>query len=1044
MTLVDAVSLTPESQRRRTARLLRVGAILLAALGSLPLFLDINALFAFALVGGPIVPLFCLYLAIAVAGGRKSLVVYLRRFGRTRSGQAVTTALESGVSRRHRIVTLDDSRFPPLEVPPWERRLSRYGPALLAVTLLALFVVTVRVLRQQGDYLWLWLSQSMIPLLVASLWSVLTTFLLLVIHRYRIRRLARGRIASQADLDACASRLAGLSAWWRAPAIAAPQATVLSVDDRMWQRTVEEIVGDGSAVLIDVSEPTSNLVWEIETVLRDAPTRTVFVGDRAVVTRWSEDAAKAADSESARRIQMLLQGRPILTYDVADRKGRRSFRRSLMRALDNVALVRRARPSASPAIGRWRRVASALSVVGLYLLAPVLATALSHLVIKAVPLERVLAGLLREHHPLDDLGSPEAELRRRGEPLTPDAIARAAQEGKPELVEELIRAGVSQAPVTAARWTPLLLAANSGSAETLKTLIAAAAPVDVLTDDGRSAVMLAAAGGHLAAAQVLVDAGATVNTIAARRTALGLAIQGGHADLVRLLLERGANVSTPHLGMSPLVLAAAVGRADMVEELLARGADVDARSETGRTPLGLATIAGCHDCIRALLSKGAGVDEVDGFGHTASSYATFNAHAGATALLAGAGARFAPPSDRSQADKRPGWDRSRPHVNLAVLSAIDSQAPAIVSAISRQFGLLRPRAGFLPAEQLEALRQNRFDGLPPRGLDARGIHIEFSTRERHYGLCLPASDADFRKISLLGNCLPDVIVIVTSPDGSIATFEEEVTMAREVGAPNVVVAIDVGRPNAGEQRLDENKATMREILARYEYGNVPVITLSSWIELSAGEEGEATIDTLMSALDNMAPPQRDRDAPLLMVVQGVTPRAGTTDIVHVYIETGTVRIGDVVEIVGLGSTRTATVVGIETFRKLLDRAEAHDRVGLLLQGVEDVEIDRGQVIARPGSIEAHTQFDAAVYMFSPAEGGRLSPVANGYRAFLYLRTAAATAVFDFPGNVPTLDPGGAAPARVKLLTPVAMAPGTRFTVQEGARTVGIGVVTRAF
>ena len=591
-------------------------------------------------LGGPLVPLIGAYGLLSIAGGRKSVVLYLRRFGRTASSRVVTSALESGLSARHRVIALDDAVFPALEVPPWERRLSRYGPPVAAAVILAIFVLIVRGLRQQGDYLWLGLSVATVPMLAASLWCLLTVFLLLIVHRARIRRLARGRITSDADLGRCARRIVELGGWRRAPAIMAPQATVVRVDDSMWQRTVSVLATSAGAVLVDLSEPTANIAWEIETAQRTAPGRVVLVGDRDAVRRWAVTHDGALDRDLVERLSTLLEEQPVLVYDSSGIRAPRRFRRSLMRALDSVAHRQPETRAEVSNVGppRWARLVSAGRISAVYLLAPVLATLLSVLAVKMADPGRALAGLFFEpYHPLDRLGAPDAELRRRGVPQTPAALAGAAQAGRKEDLDLLLRSGIGQ--IAFSGWTPLLLAASSGDPETLRGLLESGASVEERTSDGRSALMLAASGGHAGAVRTLLDAGANVNATADGRTSLGLAILGGHPEVVQLLLGRGAATSSSHLGMSPLMHAAALGQADIMTPILAATIDVNARNANGRTALALASIAGCQDCVRQLLAKGTDVHTIDAFGETALGYALFNQHADVVGLLEEAGGR---------------------------------------------------------------------------------------------------------------------------------------------------------------------------------------------------------------------------------------------------------------------------------------------------------------------------------------------------------------------------------------------------------------------
>jgi elongation factor Tu len=1007
MTLVDDIPLTREARRRRTARYLRITGALLLCLGAMPVASNIDVLFVLAVLGGPILPLLCVYVLLSIARGRTSIVVYLRRFGRSSSNMAVAQALESGLGRGHRIVTLDDSRFVPLEVPKWERRVSRYGPPLLATTMILAFVLTVRALRQQGDVLFLWLSMGSVPLVAISLWSVCTAFFLLLIHRRRIRQLARGRLTSEHDLTARAASLVRLSSWSRVMGIAAPQATVLGVDDVMWQTTVAMLVRDCSAVLIDLSEPTANLAWELDTVLRQAGNRVVFIGDRTAVVAWRNTVGSQSETAASRRISVLLGEQTILAYDTSDRRGRRRLRRSLLRALDNVALPVSTAASQHQRAPGWFWL-SAARTFGAYLLAPVLAAALSGI---AVTISSQLLGdlITNSDHPVDRLMPPEAVLRNRGVPMTPEALIRSAGDGRPDDLTRLLEAGVKPDEATEQGWTALHLAAATGNIAALTALLQTGVGLTARTDDGRSVLFLAAAGGHTAAIRALAAAGAAVNVVADRRTALGLVIQLGDIELVRLLLDRGADVATPHLGMSPVVLAATMGRADILDALIARGAAVDVRSEYGHSPLDLAAMAGCRECTAGLIAAGAIADA-------------------RVSLVASSASPVTPGSVP---------ERRRPHGNLAFATTSDVAGLAVVSALTGATAGSTPRAAFVSAERLEIQRQSLLRGTRRPGLDLRGTYLEFSTPERHISLCVPASDAHLRKAFMAGLCRADVLLIVTAGGDDEARLEEHVKWARHADVPNLLIVVASGPgPDSGELR-----SMARAMLAKHGYETASIVRVSL-PPVDEEQESASPMDELSRAIDHISLPVRAADAPFLMVVEDVIPRRDKTGIVTGRVEAGVVRIGDEVEVIGSGITGRARVASIESYRRLLDSAVAGANVGIIMDN--NMTAERGQIITKPGSVRAHAQFDAEVYMLSPAEGGRLAPIADGYRPSLSVRTALVTATLTLRHATSGVKPGEAASARIQLLGPVAMAPGQPFELREGGRVVGCGVVTRVF
>jgi elongation factor Tu len=382
-------------------------------------------------------------------------------------------------------------------------------------------------------------------------------------------------------------------------------------------------------------------------------------------------------------------------------------------------------------------------------------------------------------------------------------------------------------------------------------------------------------------------------------------------------------------------------------------------------------------------------------------------------------------------------ERRRPHVNLALATTSDVAGLAVVSALTGATAGSTARAAFVSAERLEIQRQSLLPGVRGPGLDLRGTYLTFSTPERHLSLCIPASDAHLRKAFLAGLCRADGLLIVTAGGDEEARLEEHVKWARHADVPNLLVVVASGPgPDSGELR-----PTARAMLTKHGYETASIVRVSL-PPVDDGQESASPVDELSQAIDRMSLPVRAADAPFLMAVEDVIPRGNQTGTITGRVETGVVRIGDEVEVIGSAVTGRARVASIESYRKLLDRAVAGDNVGIVMDN--NMTAGRGQVIAKPGSVRAHAQFDAVIYVLSPAEGGRLAPITDGYRPSLSVRTALVTATVTLPQATSRVKPGEAASARIHLLGPVAMAPGQPFELREGGRVVVCGIVTRVF
>lgn len=392
--------------------------------------------------------------------------------------------------------------------------------------------------------------------------------------------------------------------------------------------------------------------------------------------------------------------------------------------------------------------------------------------------------------------------------------------------------------------------------------------------------------------------------------------------------------------------------------------------------------------------------------------------------------------------------RTKPHVNVGTIGHVDHGKTTLTAAIT--FALARR----FPSVQARAY--DSIDNAPEekaRGITINTAHVEYETEKRHYAHVDCPGHADYIKNMITGAAQMDgAILVVAATDGPMPQTREHILLARQVGVPRIVVflnKVDIADP----ELLDLVEEEVRDLLKQYGFpgDEVPVIRGSALQALDAGLSGAPVEDPrfsciweLMEAVDNYIPtPQRDVDKPFLMPVEDVFSITGRGTVGTGRIERGIVRLNDEVEIVGFGLHKKTTVTGIEMFRKLLDEAQAGDNVGLLLRGVEKDELERGMVIAKPGSITPHHKFTAQVYVLTKEEGGRHTPFFDGYRPQFYFRTTDVTGVVHLPSGVEMVMPGDNVDnLTVELITPVAMEEGLRFAIREGGRTVGAGVVTK--
>ena len=386
------------------------------------------------------------------------------------------------------------------------------------------------------------------------------------------------------------------------------------------------------------------------------------------------------------------------------------------------------------------------------------------------------------------------------------------------------------------------------------------------------------------------------------------------------------------------------------------------------------------------------------------------------------------------------FDRSKPHVNIGTIGHVDHGKTTLTAAITKVLS----EKGLAEKKDFSSI-----DSAPEekeRGITINTAHVEYSTLARHYAHVDCPGHADYVKNMVTGAAQMDgAILVVAATDGPMPQTREHILLARQVGVPQLVVFMNKVDMVDDPELLELVEMEIRELLSFYEFDgdNIPVIQGSALGGLNGDAKWVATIDALMEAVDSWIPlPKRDVDKPFLMPVEDVFSITGRGTVATGRIETGIVNSGESVDILGMGAENLKSVVtGVEMFRKILDRGEAGDNVGLLLRGVEKTDIRRGMVICKPGSVKPHTHFKAEVYILSKEEGGRHTPFFNKYRPQFYFRTTDVTGEIMLPAGVEMCMPGDNLTIDVTLLSPVAMDKGLRFAIREGGRTVGAGQVT---
>jgi elongation factor Tu len=386
------------------------------------------------------------------------------------------------------------------------------------------------------------------------------------------------------------------------------------------------------------------------------------------------------------------------------------------------------------------------------------------------------------------------------------------------------------------------------------------------------------------------------------------------------------------------------------------------------------------------------------------------------------------------------FDRSKPHINIGTIGHIDHGKTTLTAAITRVLGKNNPKVKFRSFDSIDNAPEEK-----ARGITIAVAHVEYETKKRHYAHVDCPGHADYIKNMITGAAQMDgAILVVAATDGPMPQTREHLLLARQVGVPYILVCLNKVDAVDDPELLDLVELEMRELLKTYGFpgDEVPVVRVSALEALNGVPEWEAKIDELMEAVDSYFPmPERVIDKPFLMPIEDIFSIQGRGTVVTGRIERGIVKVGEECEIVGFRPTRKSVVTGVEMFKKLLDEGRAGDNVGLLLRGVEKDEVERGQVVAKPGSITPHHTFKGEVYVLSKEEGGRHTPFFTGYRPQFYFRTTDVTGVVTLPEGTEMVMPGDKVSVSVELITPVAMDRGLRFAIREGGRTVGAGTVT---
>ncbi len=387
------------------------------------------------------------------------------------------------------------------------------------------------------------------------------------------------------------------------------------------------------------------------------------------------------------------------------------------------------------------------------------------------------------------------------------------------------------------------------------------------------------------------------------------------------------------------------------------------------------------------------------------------------------------------------FERTKPHVNVGTMGHIDHGKTTLTAAITKTLSDRVDGNAFTEFENIDKAPEER-----ERGITINVSHVEYETDNRHYAHVDMPGHADYIKNMITGAAQVDgAILVVAATDGPMPQTREHVVLARQVGVPAIVVALNKVDMVDDEELLELVEMEVRELLSEYEFpgDDAPVIQVSALKALEGDSGSQDQVMELMAAVDSYVPePERDLDKPFLMPIEDVFSITGRGTVVTGKVEQGVIHTGDEIEIVGIRDTQTTTCTGVEMFRKLLDEGQAGDNIGALLRGIDKEDVQRGQVLAKPGSITPHTEFEANVYVLTKEEGGRHKPFFANYRPQFYFRTTDVTGTVQLPEGTEMCMPGDNTEMTVELIAPIAMDEGLRFAIREGGRTVGAGRVTK--
>jgi elongation factor Tu len=387
------------------------------------------------------------------------------------------------------------------------------------------------------------------------------------------------------------------------------------------------------------------------------------------------------------------------------------------------------------------------------------------------------------------------------------------------------------------------------------------------------------------------------------------------------------------------------------------------------------------------------------------------------------------------------FERTKPHVNVGTMGHIDHGKTTLTAAITKILHEKNPKVQYIAFEKIDAAPEEK-----ARGITIQIAHVEYETDKRHYAHVDMPGHADYIKNMITGAAQIDgAILVVAADDGPMPQTREHVLLARQVGVPSIVVALNKVDMVDDEELLELIEIEVRELLNEYEFpgDEVPIVRMSALKALNGDEAAYEDVMKLLAAVDDYIPePVRDTSKPFLLSVEDVMTITGRGTVVTGRIEQGEIKVGETVEIVGLRPTQKTVVTGVEMFRKILDSGQAGDNVGLLLRGIDKKEVERGQVVCKPGSITPHTNFEANVYVLTKAEGGRHKPFFSNYRPQFYFRTTDVTGSITLPEGTEMVMPGDNTSMSVELQKPIAMDEGLRFAIREGGRTVASGRVTK--